>query len=51
MSWVSRPAVLAEFIPGPASGVENPNPGRDGITRWKASAGSPPWERDPTAGR
>jgi WYL domain len=30
--------------PGPASGVEKPNPGSDGATTtWKASAGSPPW--------
>ena len=36
--------------PGPASGRENPWPGIDGITRWKASAGSPPWARGSLSG-
>ena len=32
-----------KLTPGTVSGDENPNPGSDGTTTSKASAGSPPW--------
>ncbi len=36
--------------PGPLSGVENPKPGSEGMTRSKASAGSRPWLRGSVSG-
>ena len=50
MSFARAVAILLLFQPVPASGPENPNPGNDGITRWKASAGSPPWAAGSVSG-
>ena len=36
--------------PGSVVGPENPTPGTDGMTRWNASAGSPPWARGSVSG-
>ena len=36
--------------PGCRTGVENPYPGSEGITAWKASAGSPPNDRGSVSG-
>ena len=36
--------------PAPVAGPENPKPGSDGMTRWNASAGSPPWLRGSVSG-
>jgi hypothetical protein len=38
------------FHPLSLVGPENPYPGSDGITTWKASAGSPPWARGSVSG-
>jgi hypothetical protein len=45
MSSVHARAVRPTSQPSALSGIENPKPGSEGITTWKASAGSPPWAR------
>lgn len=40
----------AEDHPTVTGGAENANPGIEGITRWNASAGSPPWARGSLSG-
>src|SRR5215216_3738671 len=43
MSAANAPAMRGTSQPGSWVGPENPNPGIEGTTRWKASAVSPPW--------
>jgi len=50
MSSANAPAILKLSQPGSRVGPENPKPGNEGITRWKASAGSPPCERGSVSG-
>ena len=43
-------AIRAISQPGSRTGVENPKPGNEGATTWKASAASPPWETGSVSG-
>jgi hypothetical protein len=50
MSAAHARATRAVSQPGSRVGPENPTPGRDGTTRWKASPGSPPCARGSVSG-
>ncbi len=50
MIWSNARAVRATSQPGALSGVENPNPGIDGMTTWKASSARPPCATGSTSG-
>jgi len=50
MSEANADAVRRESQPGLDNGREKPNPGIDGMTRWKAVYGSPPCARGSYSG-